>query len=456
MAPPRVDLRNRDLVRSHVQAVWLETAQTRLGIMLPDVIDLTPSGAELPLPLKDDIQADLRSPHHRAAAMVKAKALMDTLQGELAGAAWYHEDWLQEVFSQLERTFDTACNRWRSLYRNAMQQRDIHHRIQGDHSRPEADRKQSRRLYAQANSQMELLTSQAGIYEGDFYIYRYMAAEGFLPGYNFPRLPLSAFVPARNRRNAHNDFVSRPRFLAISEFGPGNVVYHEGARYRVDRVKLDHDANAAAGTTDLTTHVIKRCQRCGYAHPEAEMTHHENCVHCGVVFEEPAHIRDMVHLQNVDLKLAKRITCDEEERQRFGYKLVTAYRFSEVGSQLDRKDAEVVIDGRVIMKLSYGDAAELYRINKGWSNQSGKQPPGFLLDTENGRWVRNPADPEEDDASAAAARTQRVVPYVKDTKNALVMVFEPDPDGPRDGCPAGGVQGRHAEVLPTRVTGAIK
>ena len=30
----------------------------------------------------------------------------------------------------------------------------------------------------------------------DFYTYRYLATEGFLPGYNFPRLPLYAYVPA--------------------------------------------------------------------------------------------------------------------------------------------------------------------------------------------------------------------------------------------------------------------
>ena len=83
---------------------------------------------------------------------------------------------------------------------------------------------------AQAESQIRLLTEAEGIYEGDFYSYRYFAAEGFLPGYNFPRLPLSAFVPGRRQRRGRDEFVSRPRFLAISEFGPRALIYHEGAR----------------------------------------------------------------------------------------------------------------------------------------------------------------------------------------------------------------------------------
>jgi hypothetical protein len=54
----------------------------------------------------------------------------------------------------------------------------------------------------------------------DFYTYRYLATEGFLPGYNFPRLPLYAFIPATRRAAV----LQRPRFLAISEFGPNSSV----------------------------------------------------------------------------------------------------------------------------------------------------------------------------------------------------------------------------------------
>ena len=104
------------------------------------------------------------------------------------------------VLAQVERRFDSACDRWRTLYRAAVHQRALHHAIIGDHSRPEGERGHSRRLRAQAESQIRLLTEAEGVYEGDFYSYRYFATEGFLPGYNFPRLPISAYVPARRGR----------------------------------------------------------------------------------------------------------------------------------------------------------------------------------------------------------------------------------------------------------------
>ena len=143
-----------------------------------------------------------------------------------------------------------ACERWRSLYRAAVRQRELHHKIIGDHSRPEVERNHSRRLRAQAESQIRLLTEAEGIYEGDFYSYRYFAAEGFLPGYNFPRLPLSAYVPGRRQRKGRDEFVSRPRFLAISEFGPRALIYHEGARYRVYKVNLDFGSDDIEATHD--------------------------------------------------------------------------------------------------------------------------------------------------------------------------------------------------------------
>ena len=426
VAPPRIDLRNKDLIRSHVHAVWMEVAKPDLGKTLMSVVDIRREDGKIHLPVKELLSRELTSPAHRAATLAKVDQLLASIREQLVGTAWFHENWTREVLEQIERSFDSSCRRWRELYRAAVRQRELHHKIIGDHSRPDAERNHSRRLRAQAESQIRLLTEAEGIYEGDFYTYRYLAAEGFLPGYNFPRLPLSAFVPGRRQRKGRDEFVSRPRFLAISEFGPRALIYHEGARYRVYKVNLDFGSEDIEDTHSLVTATMKRCTKCGYAHLEQGANLSEVCDRCGAVLDGASVIPELVQLQNVSLKLAQRITCDEEERKRFGYKLVTSYRFPAIGGTLDRKDAEVFVDGTSLMRLSYGDATTLFRINLGWANQKSTAPSGFLLDLERGYWARNAVDPDDAEDSAAG-RQMRVVPYVTDTKNALVMRFEPIP-----------------------------
>ena len=210
VAPPSIDLRNRDLIRSHVHALWMEAARPDLGRTLATVLDLDPDDGDLPLPLKGAIGDELRNPFHRAAARSKADAVIAEVRSELEQTGWFHEDWVDEVLAQVERRFDSACDRWRGLYRAAVRQRALHHAIIGDLSRPDAERNHSGRLRAQAESQIGLLTEAEGIYEGDFYSYRYFATEGFLPGYNFPRLPISAYVPGRRRLRGRDEFISRP------------------------------------------------------------------------------------------------------------------------------------------------------------------------------------------------------------------------------------------------------
>lgn len=416
--PPRIDLRNRNLVRSHLHAIWMEVANPEFGATLTSVLELDDD-----LAVKASIRRQLTDPAHRAAAQAKADRLVAGISAELSTAPWFHENWTRETLKTIERSLDSACDRWRSLYRAAVRQRELHHSIIGDHSRPEAERAHSRRLRAQAEGQIKLLTEHGSVYQGDFYSYRYFAAEGFLPGYNFPRLPLSAYVPGRRLRSDSDEFISRPRFLAISEFGPRALVYHEGARYRVYKVNLDFGAESVEATRSLATATMKRCARCGYAHVDQSLA--EICGRCGTGLDGATVIDDLVQMQNVSLRLAQRITCDEEERQRFGYRLVTAYRFPEIEGKPDRSDSEVVADGSRVMRLSYGDAATLYRINLGWANRRPDHRDGFRLDLEKGYWARNSADDEDSDDATAEGRNAWVVPYVMDTKNALVMSFEP-------------------------------
>jgi hypothetical protein len=112
---------------------------------------------------------------------------------------------------------------------------------------------------------MELLRGGSDDKQSDFYTYRYLATEGFLPGYNFPRLPLVAFVSTGRGRTSGRTTIQRPRFVGISEFGPNSLVYHEGRGHRVRRVILK-SGDQRADTGELATTSFYVCEECGAAH----------------------------------------------------------------------------------------------------------------------------------------------------------------------------------------------
>src|SRR5262249_22699528 len=112
---------------------------------------------------------------------------------------------------------------------------------------PAAERKEVKALQAQANEQIALLERGSATGNTDFSTYRYLATEGFLPGYNFPRLPLYAYVPAIAGGGPKGAYLQRARFVAIAEFGPRSLIYHEGRAYRVTKAKLPPNIRAEDG-----------------------------------------------------------------------------------------------------------------------------------------------------------------------------------------------------------------
>jgi hypothetical protein len=74
--------------------------------------------------------------------------------------------------------------------------------------------------------------------ENEFYPYRYFASEGFLPGYNFTKLPQRAMLQYKGDKI---EYLSRPKQLALSEFGPQNIIYNNGGKFRVSRMMLTGD-----------------------------------------------------------------------------------------------------------------------------------------------------------------------------------------------------------------------
>ena len=411
VTPPRLDLANEDLIRAHLHAVWLTETKMSLQKSLKDILDV--SGDPPVLKLLPSVNDTIASLKPRQSAKIRAGQMLATIESDLQESDWFSKKWVEEVFDQVQLFFDKACDRWRGLYLSAYHQSKTQSAIILDATRTSEERDQAKRLRADAESQLSLLRDIDNLRQSDFYSYRYFASEGFLPGYNFPRLPLSAYIPAR-RTGKKDEFLSRPRFLAISEFGPRSFIYHEGARYIINGVIIP------VGNDDVLTQRVKTCPACGYLHPIASSSDPDICERCKEPLDKP--MSQLFRMENVVTKRRDNINCDEEERRRMGYEIVTGVRFSVQGGQVSCKLATVEFDGKPIAKLSYGHAAELWRINLGFRRRANKDQLGFMLDTERGYWSKNEQNPE-DEGDPMSDSVKRVIPFVSDHRNALL--FEP-------------------------------
>jgi len=411
VTPPALDLANEDLVRAHIHALWLGETRLSLQTSLRELLDIT--GENPSLALIERVRQGLSDPAARERARERAHRVLSTLRIELEASDWFVQGWLDEVLNQALRSFDAACDRWRTLYHSALHQARAQTLIIHDASRSPDDKKNAERLRREAEAQLKLLTEDENLAQSDFYSYRYFASEGFLPGYSFPRLPLSAFLPARRTRS-RDEFLSRPRFLAISEFGPQSIIYYEGSHYVIHKVILP------VGDDGLRKSQAKVCPTCAYLHPTTNGTPGPDlCERCGQRLGA-AHL-NLFRLQNVSTKRRERISSDEEERVRLGYEIRTGIRFADRGGSTSYRLATVEIAGRNVARLTYGHTATIWRINLGWRRRS-RGSDGFVLDVERGIWERK--DRTSDPGDPMSRRQERVIPYVEDRRNALLLELE--------------------------------
>ena len=210
--PPNIDLANEDLIRSHLQAVWLTETGVKLGSSVHDVLNRDKPDE---LPFHEEIAVQIRSPQAVREAQERSRRILATLASDLSehAAPWYTETWLNSAMNSAERRFHESFDRWRSLFRATENQMKFANDVIQNAAATEKERREAKARYDEAFTQQNLLLGSRSTMNSDFYTYRYLAAEGFLPGYNFPRLPLMAFVPGR-REGVTRDFI--PEQAAVS------------------------------------------------------------------------------------------------------------------------------------------------------------------------------------------------------------------------------------------------
>jgi len=421
--PPALDITNEELVRSHLHAVWVAVAKLALSPDIPEILDLKQDR----YPLRQEILEIIRQPALVTKARAPMKRVLDQILAAVDGVkpVWMSDpdDFVLEVAMRAPEDFDRAFDRWRELYNSARTQ------LLEANSRSEitglsgADRRKIKAAQMQASDQIAILEQGKASNGSDFYSYRYLATEGFLPGYNFPRLPLYAFIPGEGKSGS---FLQRARFLAISEFGPRSLIYHEGRAYRVMKAKLPPEVRTSDGS-ELATKDIFICSNCGACH-EGEV---ERCHACNAPMAGEVPVQRTLRIDNVEAAAADRITANDEERVRQGFDIQTVFSWPKRDGCVQITEAEFRCDDVSILALQYANSAEISRINKGLKRRKNQTVFGFNIDPRSGYWAKSEDEDPDVDVPPDVVRPVRIVPIVRDRKNALLFRFrEPETYAP--------------------------
>ena len=373
-------------------------------------------------PIRAEYQAMLNRPEVVEAAIKEGDKLMSSIFNN-APELSMPEEWLdgrkvRQIMHEAFFRFNCALDRWRELYVNVSAQKNRANKSLTNNSDPQ---------WKEAHKQLLLLTGKTEIVKDinkDFYLYRYLANQGFLPGYSFPAMPLLAWLTPYYGKNSP-EVLSRARFIGLSEFGPRNVIYHNGEIYQIDSIKLNAES---FGVNRLQTQNARYCPNCGFMTFDDSDTLVQTCPQCGTSMNtNETTYSNLYQVSVMGASPITRITVADENRRAQGFDIRTYYRFTQNQSTVQ---FTVLYEGQEIATITYASAAEVYRINAGWKSSKDKTSSnhrGFNVNPSSGYWESDtPADEDSsDEVKAQNTQNQRykqiIVPYVKDTRNILLL-----------------------------------
>ncbi len=373
---PRFRLDNQSLINAHIHSLVFEV----LGKGIADPVNgRLLSGLKLPerpseifqidhqqYPMLPDLRNVWETAIHEYATEIN-HAVKEAFAKEMDLFEWFTEDYIRSVIERFVNDMDNAYNYWRSEYNSLYQEAKLieHHllTIQGD-------RERQNRMGVIAN---KLTAMRDG--KDDWYTYRYLGSQGFLPGYAFPprAIQLSFYE--------NENIISREPSIALSEYAPGNFVYYQGNSYKID------SARTASFDLSPTLVDILICPSCDQVFLGEGAKNRARCT-CGANLLQ-AHAMSGMNLPNMGAYRSAAISSDEEERRRLGYRITIHYRGG-------GNTKNFTINGQNDHKINmiFENSANIFMINHGSRKPDGNTNP-FALCSRCNKWLLSEKELEE-------------------------------------------------------------
>lgn len=357
---PRFNLANATLFEAHVNSLVLQTIDKKLLTKPMQFIDFS-NLQELPM-MKDYIEDLVESIQRNKTKIINniREAFGQEIDESYGQITWHI---IEEKVDQFAYYFDIAFSKIREDYRESLKEiEEIDSKI----------RKEGRIDYTLQSRRNALEKRNNDLKEGeeDFYVYRYLAQVGFLPNYAFPTKVASVRLQYKGDENE----ILRDHAIAIREFAPLNTLYYGGMKYTIQSVSKEVDP-----TNRFKVVVCEDCE-----HIENIGTTHaipSNCPNCGSVWESQVAL-NVMKFPRVRAYKRNRITADEEERLKGGYKVIHSYKPT---GKAETK--EVFLKMNSLCTISFERSAEMNHLNLGQMVDYSRGQKGFMLDTKNLNWV---------------------------------------------------------------------
>lgn len=409
VVPPRIDLLNEELLSTHFNSFMLMNLEiSDLQTSVADILDLS---IERKVKVKQSIidtinnAIELNKVHYKQNFLKVIKSI----EGDLEKAYWFSDSWIDVKINSFAHNFEAAFTRWIALFLNACNLRDKAQLVIDNHiiKSDSPEKNEAKRQEAVARKQISLLKNDGkGSFSNDseFYVFRYLAAEGFLPGYNFTRLPIRTFLGYSFK--GEGEYVSRPRSLALKEFGPGNIVYHNGNKYRINRM--------AVLDTDNIQRKIKISKETGYAYldDDASTANVDPITKNPLRGDNVEFNTNLIELSESEGMPIERISCIEEERSGSKYLVNEYFRYTK-GLE-HTKSLIIAKEGQNLLNLIYDQATELIKLNRKMRRSNEE---GFKINKTNGVWIKE-KDLEKPEIEENA---REVMIFARDTADTLYI-----------------------------------